>query len=81
MYKLDVIGITLYWTAPVIVTVTTIGVYQYLNPVMDIDRILIGLYVFGLLQDPLRDLPYCITAIIDTLVSMKRIEVNFNLEC
>jgi len=48
-----------------------------MNDVLDIEKILIGLYVFGLLQDPLRDLPYCITSIIDTTVSMKRIEVIF----
>ncbi len=67
----------MYWTAPVLVTVVTIGAYQYLNPVLDIDKVLVGLYVFGLLQDPLRDLPYCFTAIIDTVISMKRIEVIF----
>ena len=59
------------------VTITTIGVYQYIYPVMDINNIMMGLYVFGLLQDPLRDFPYCITSAIDTLVSMRRIEVKF----
>lgn len=66
----------MYWSAPVVTTIVTIGVYQYIHKVLDINRIMVGLYVFNLLQDPLRDLPYIITSIIDTLVSMKRLE-NF----
>ena len=75
----EVISITLYWSAPVIVTITTIGVYQYLNSVMDINNIMIGLYVFGLLNEPLCDFPYAIISIIDTMISMRRIEVKFFL--
>lgn len=58
-------------------TVTTIGVYQYTNDQMSINKILIGLYILNLLQDPMRNLPYCITSIIDTIISLKRIEVIF----
>ena len=73
LLKFEVLGITLYWTAPIFVLVTTIGVYQYLNP-LDINNIIIGMYIFGLLQKPITELPYCITSIIDTMISMTRIE-------
>jgi len=68
--------ITASWTTPVIVQIFTIGVYQYLNPVMDIDKIIVGLYIMELLKIKIKELPQFIVAIIDSLVSMRRIEVK-----
>jgi len=71
-----IFGITMYWAIPVLATLATIGTYQYLNDVMNIKNIMTGLYIFGLLQTPMAALPYCITCIIDTVISFRRIEVN-----
>ena len=66
----------MYWAIPVIATLGTIGTYQYLNDVLDIRKIMMGLYIFGLLQQPMAALPYCITCIIDTIIAFRRIEVK-----
>jgi len=67
----------MYWAVPVLATLATIGSYQYFNEKLDIKNIMTGLYIFGLLQLPMSYVPYCISCIIDTLISFRRIEVLF----
>jgi hypothetical protein len=69
----------MYWGIPVLATIATIGTYQCLNDRMDMKNIMTGLYIFGLLQTPIASLPYCISCIINTIISFKRIEVNLIL--
>jgi len=76
------LGITMYWAIPVIATLGTLGVYQYLYATLDIKNIMTGLYIFNQLQHPLAALPFCITCIIETGIALKRIEVylySFNI--
>ena len=68
----------LYWIAPIFSIFTTVAAYQYLNSDLNISRIMVGMYVFGLLEGPLRDLPNCVLNFLDTMVSMRRIEVNLS---
>lgn len=48
-----------------------------MNPNLDFGKIIIGMYVFGLLQGPVTGLPNCYLAILGALVSSNRIEVNY----
>lgn len=73
-FKWVVVNISLFWFCPVIVSISTIGIYQYLNDQLNIGTMLIGLAIFARLQDPLGDLPYTINSIIEAVISLKRIE-------
>ena len=70
-----VLSIVMYWSAPVMASVVTIGVYQYMNSSIIIGNILIGLTIFNMLQPLIRDLPTSINNILETIVSISRIEV------
>lgn len=72
----SIYNIFFYWIAPVIVSMVTIGVYQYLNTTLDIANILTGLTIINMLQPALRDLPISINSVLEILFSLKRIEVK-----
>jgi ABC-type multidrug transport system fused ATPase/permease subunit len=79
LLNITTFNISLYWASPVLASITTIGVYQFYNEKLNISDILIGLTIFNMLQPAIRDLPVAINSILDTLVSMIRIEVNFKI--
>jgi ATP-binding cassette subfamily C (CFTR/MRP) protein 2 len=68
----------LLWFAPLVVYVSTLFTYQLLNPVMDIANILTALRIFGSIFKPIRDLPRVISLLIETIVSLGRIEKFLN---
>lgn len=72
--NLSTTNISLFWLCPICVSIATIGVYQALNSQFSIGTMLIGLAIFARLQDPVRSLPSSINAILETIVSMRRIE-------
>ena len=72
--KIVIINITLFWFTPILVSITTIGFYQYFNDKISISTILVGLAIFIRLQNPIINLPEIITNFIDTIISMRRIE-------
>jgi ATP-binding cassette subfamily C (CFTR/MRP) protein 1 len=72
--KVVIINITLFWFTPILVSITTIGFYQYFNDKISISIILVGLAIFERLQNPIINLPEIITNFIDTIISMRRIE-------
>ena len=72
--KVVIINITLFWFTPILVSITTIGFYQYFNDKISISIILVGLAIFVRLQNPIINLPEIITNFIDTIISMRRIE-------
>lgn len=74
--NLSVFGIVAYWSAPMIASIITIGLYQYLNSTIMIGNILIGLTIFNNLQPLISELPNSINNILETIVSIGRIEVN-----
>ena len=67
-------NISLFWLCPSLVACGTLGLYQYLNDRLSISTMLIGLSLFTKLQGPIRQLPSIINNIIESAVSMKRIE-------
>lgn len=77
--NLSVFGIVAYWSAPMIASIVTIGLYQYLNSTIMIGNILIGLTIFNNLQPLISELPNSINNILETIVSIGRIEVNFSI--
>ena len=62
------------WLCPTLVSIVTIGVYQLFHDTFNISTMLIGLSIFSKLQGPVRMLPNVINNILETTVSLKRIE-------
>ena len=62
------------WLCPTLVSIVTIGIYQLFHDTFNISTMLIGLSIFSKLQNPVRMLPSVINNILETTVSLKRIE-------
>ena len=73
-YCLFMLNNVLFWLCPTLVSIATIGVYQLVYDKFNIGTMLIGLNIFAQLQDPIRTLPNAVSSILETIVSMKRIE-------
>ena len=73
-FNISTTNISLFWLCPSLVACATLGLYQYLNDKVSISTMLIGLSIFNKLQDPIRQLPSIINNIIESAVSLKRIE-------
>ena len=73
-FNVTTTNISLFWLCPSLVACATLGLYQYLNDRLSISTMLIGLSLFTKLQGPVRQLPGIINNIIESAVSMKRIE-------
>ena len=70
---LNLIIITNFFT-PILISIVTIGLYQIFNDNFDISTMLIGLSIFEKLQRPLQYVPFVIVSIMETIVSLNRIE-------
>ena len=73
-YVMTNLNQTVNWLCPTLVSIITIGVYQIFNDSFNISTMLIGLSIFSKLQNPVRMLPNVINSILETTVSLKRIE-------
>ena len=73
-FNVTTTNISLFWLCPSLVACGTLGFYQYLNDKLSISTMLIGLSLFNKLQGPIRQLPSIINNLIESAVSMKRIE-------
>lgn len=69
-------SIFIYWTSPVVASVSTFAAYFTLHSKLEPSVIYTGLTIFNGIQDPLRSIPFSYNAFFDLLVSMKRIEVS-----
>ena len=73
-YVMTNLNQTVNWLCPTLVSIITIGIYQLFNDSFNISTMLIGLSIFTKLQGPVRMLPGVINSILETTVSLKRIE-------
>ena len=73
-FNMTILNTTLNWLCPTLVSIITIGVYQQFHETFNISTMLIGLSIFSKLQGPIAMLPDVINSILETTVSMKRIE-------
>ena len=73
-YVITNLNQTINWLCPTLVSITTIGFYQLFNNSFNISTMLIGLSIFSKLQNPVRMLPNIINQLLETTVSLKRIE-------
>ena len=73
-YVMTNLNQTVNWLCPTLVSIITIGVYQLFHDTFNISTMLIGLSIFSKLQGPVRMLPNVINSILETTVSLKRIE-------
>lgn len=67
----------LVWLSPVLALIFTIGIHQCFNDILNVNKIVICLFLFDMLQDPLRYLPLIYSEIMETLLALNKIEVNF----
>lgn len=71
------IGFTIiYWIAPICVSLSTIGFYYYFTNDLGPETIFTGLSILYGVQEPLVNTPMAVSAFLDLLVSLKRIEVR-----
>lgn len=80
--KILIAFMIIYWIAPICVSLSTIGIYFYFTSDIGPDRIFTGLSILYGVQEPLVNTPMAISAFLDLIVSLKRVEVsksNLNL--
>lgn len=74
IFNYSTASITLLWCAPIVVSVASIGAYQYFNSELKIEDIFTSLTIFNTIQEPIRNLPWMISTLLETLVSLRRIQ-------
>ena len=73
-YYITTISQTLLWLAPIAMSVSSIGLYQYINKTFKVEDMFTCLAIFTSIQNPMRSLPTTFDIIMETIASMKRIE-------
>ncbi len=73
-YIITQISQTLLWLAPIAMSVSSIGAYQFLNETFKIEDIFTCIGVFTSIQNPMKNLPVTIDLILEAFVSLERIE-------
>ena len=72
--NMTVLNISLFWLVPSLISIFTIGCYQYLNDKMDTASMLMGITLFGKIKSPIFQFPQSINSLLEVFVSMKRVE-------
>ncbi|KAF0692848.1 hypothetical protein As57867_016063, partial [Aphanomyces stellatus] len=68
------VSIFCFWAAPLFVSMTSFAVYtMVLNQTLTATKVFTSLALFRLLQDPLRELPNNVTAIVEARIALARI--------
>lgn len=75
IFNLSIMSNTLLWSTPVVVSVASIGAYQYFVQNLKIADILTCISIFNSIQEPIRMLPFTFNNLIECMVSLRRIEV------
>ena len=78
-YYITTISQTLLWLAPIAMSVSSIGLYQYINKTFKVENIFTCLAIFTSIQNPMRSLPTTFDIIMETIASMRRIEYFLKL--
>ena len=73
-YYITTISQTLLWLAPIAMSVSSIGLYQYINQTFKVEDMFTCLAIFTSIQNPMRSLPTTFDIIMETVASMRRIE-------
>ena len=76
IFNVTNINRTLLWFSPIATAVVSIGTYQYFTTNIKIEDIFTCLGILSSIQEPIRSLAMIYTNMLETLISMKRIE-NF----
>ena len=78
-YYITTISQTLLWLAPIAMSVSSIGIYQYINKTFKVEDMFTCLAIFTSIQNPMRSLPTTFDIIMETIASLKRIEYFLKL--
>ena len=79
--KINIINVfinCMFWLTGPIMSFVSICAYNIIYDKMNLSNILTGLFIFYLLADPLFLLPEYINGLVDSLLSLKRIEIFLN---
>ena len=78
-YYITTISQTLLWLAPIAMSVSSIGLYQFINKSFKVEDMFTCLAIFTSIQNPMRSLPTIIDIVLETITSMRRIEFFLKL--
>ena len=78
-YYITTISQTLLWFAPISMSLVSIGFYQYLNDDFKIEDVFASLGIFTSFKGLLRNLPNTLNILVETLISLSRIEKFLDL--
>ena len=78
-YYITTISQTLLWFAPIAMSIASIGLYQYINKEFKIEDIFASLGIFTSFKGLLRNLPNTLNILVETLLSLGRIEKFLDL--
>ena len=78
-YYITTISQTLLWLAPIAMSVSSIGIYQFINKTFKVEDMFTCIAIFTSIQNPMRSLPTTFDIIMETITSMKRIECFLKL--
>ena len=65
----------IFWSTGPIMSFVSICAYNYFNEEMNLSNVLTGLFIFHTLADPLFLLPEYVNGLMDSILSLKRIEI------
>lgn len=76
IFNLEIKGILLIFFAPHFTSLSTLGLYQYFNEIINVNAIFVSLYLFEQLKEPLRSVISLYSKFIENYISLRRIEVS-----
>lgn len=74
---LNVISIFINWSTPIFTSVAAIGSYQYFIGQISTANVLSSITIFGLVSRSIWLLPDTINILLDSIIALNRIQVNF----
>jgi ABC-type multidrug transport system fused ATPase/permease subunit len=78
-YYITTISQTLLLFISIAMSISSIGIYQYINNTFKVEDMFACLTIFTSIQNPMRSLPTTFDIILETIASMKRIEYFIKL--
>ena len=78
-YYITTISQTLLLFISIAMSISSIGIYQYINNTFKVEDMFAFLTIFTSIQNPMRSLPTTFDIILETIASMKRIEYFIKL--
>ena len=76
-FKMSTFNFFVFWFAPALLAIVSIGFYQSYNVEIKLDEILTAIAIFNNLQEPIAGVPWLISQVFETLNGLERIQVIY----